>query len=117
MQAAEEAWVSEALERAARLARASLQSALPILQHSLDRAHNDAAACVGGGGGAQAHAAALEQLSWLLSLAAAVLADTGHHETPMVPVELLELCEAEDDASRSAVGTAEAMGKALCRVR
>ena len=117
MQAAEEAWEADALERAASLARASLATSLPTLHSRVTEAHA-ATGAAGGNGRAHDHAAALERLAWLLRLAAAVLADSGLNETPMVPVEVLEMCE--DDGVRgaaAAVAAAAGMGASLCQAR
>ena len=107
VQAAQAAWEQDALDRAAALARAALPSALPALHNALSSLLHPIAS------GAQPSAAALECLCWQLRLAAAVLADAGQNETPIVPVELLELCEAQGNA----VDDAAALGSTICQVR
>jgi hypothetical protein len=103
LQAAEAAWEADALERAAALARAALPAALPVLKYALVSPLAS---------GAAPTPEALECLCWLLRLAASVLADAGQSETPMVPVEVLELCE----DNGAAVADAAELGSMICQV-
>jgi hypothetical protein len=106
VQQAEEAWERDALERVAALARAALPSALPPLKAALQAQIAPIAA------GSAPSVATLEQLWWFVRLAACVLADAGKCETPMVPVEVLELCE------QQGAGMVDALevGALICQV-
>ena len=88
------------LDQAAALARSCLPSSLRGLHAALSTTAAALLASAGSGGTATpAVAAALEQLWWLLRVSAAVAADDAAGETPLIPVEVEMLCDANDPAA------------------
>ena len=109
MQRAQASWEEEALDRIANLARCAAPAALPALAQAVTQR---VAALEGG---AQPPLAALEQLWWLLRVAACVLADSGQGEAPLVPTEITAVCGGSSRDDGAAVAASE-LGMAFCKV-
>ncbi|KAL4443390.1 hypothetical protein ABPG75_011127 [Micractinium tetrahymenae] len=81
----------EWLAKVAALGRASASLSLPLLAERLQGCLAALQRCLQSGGDPSVP---LEQLCWLTSMCAHVLADDGDGETPLPPLPILQACEA-----------------------
>jgi hypothetical protein len=107
MQQAQASWEEEAMERIANLARSAAPAALPAIQQALTERLRVLELAE------RPPVATLEQLWWLLRVAARVLADSGKGEAPLVPLEISTVCRPPLSSAGIAVSEITA---ALCKV-
>jgi hypothetical protein len=108
VQQAQASWEEDAMDRVANLARSAAPAALPALQQAIDERIRVLEVAD------SPPLATLEQLWWLLPIAARIMADSGKGEAPLVPLEISTACS-QHPMNAAGVAASE-ISTALCKV-